>query len=161
MSGIIYFKLNSGKSCSAEINNTPFIVVYYIGMSRRSIIKDTEEDMIKEAEVVMRWSGKRIVVATFLCLILIAGGSYGIYRLSQDTVRVLGTNTKNDHARIQIPQQKSVEQIIDNAKKDLSNINAKNIVESQPQLKKVIEDLTHLTGSSSSARNLICDTLCK
>ncbi len=130
-------------------------------MSRRSIIQETEEEIVKEAEVVMRWSGKRIVVATFLCLILIAGGMYGIYRLGQNTIKVLGTSTKNDHPKIQIPQQKNVEQIIDNAKKDLSNINAKNIVESQPQLKKVIEDLTHLTGSSSSARNLICDTLCK
>lgn len=130
-------------------------------MSRRSIIKETEEEIVKEAEVVMRWSGKRIVIATFLCLILIAGGIYAIYHLGQNTVKVLGTNTKNDHPQIQIPQQKNVEQIIDNAKKDLSNINAKNIVESQPQLKKVIEDLTHLTGSSGSARNLICDTLCK
>jgi hypothetical protein len=130
-------------------------------MSRRKLIKETEEEIIKEAEVVMRWSGKRIVIATFLCLLLIAGGIYGIYHLGQNAAKVLGTSTKDDHPRIQIPEQKNVEQIIENAKKDLSNINAKNIVESQPQLKKVIENLTHLTGSSSSARNLICDTLCK
>lgn len=130
-------------------------------MSRRSIIKDTEEEIIKEAEVVMRWSGKRIVIATFLCLILIAGGIYGVQHLSQNAAKVLGTSSKNDHPQIQIPEQKNVEQIIENAKKDLSNINAKNVVESQPQLKKVIEDLTHLTGSSSSARSLICDTICK
>ncbi len=130
-------------------------------MSRRSIIQETEEEIVKEAEVVMRWSGKRIVIATFLCIILIVGGIYGIYKLGQNTVNVLGAQTKKDHPQLQIPQQKNVEEIINNAKKDLSNINAKNIVESQPQLKKVIDDLTHLTGSSSSAKNLICDTLCK
>lgn len=130
-------------------------------MSRKSIIKQTEEEVIQEAEVVMRWSGKRIVIATFLCLLIIIGGLYGIYSLGKNTVQVLGTKTQSDHPQIQIPQQKNVEEIIESAKKDLSNINTKNIVESQPQLKKVIDDLTHLTGSSSSARNLICDTLCK
>lgn len=130
-------------------------------MPRRKIVKQVEEEVIQEAEVVMHWSGKRIVVATILCLLIIIGGIYGIYALGRNTVQVLGTKTQSDHPQIQIPQQKNVEEIIENAKKDLSNINTKNIVESQPQLKKIIDDLTHLTGSSSSARNLICDTLCK
>ncbi len=129
-------------------------------MSRRSIIKDTEEELIQEAEVVMRWSKKRIVIATFFVLCIIAGGIYGINILGQNASKVLGAKTDN-RPKIEIPTQKSVEDVISSAKKDLSGINAKNIVESQPQLKKIIEDLTHLTGSSSSAKNLICDTLCK
>ena len=63
--------------------------------------------------------------------------------------------------KIVIIFQKNVEGIIETAKKDLSNINAKNIVQSQPKLQKIIDDLSHLTGSSSSAKSLICDTLCK
>lgn len=130
-------------------------------MSRRSIIKDTEEEVVKEAEVVMRWSKKRIVIATFLCLLLIAGGIYGLEELGKNASNVLGAKTQNDHPQIKLPDRTNVDQVIENAKKDLSNINAKNIIESQPQLQRVIDDLTHLTGSSSSARNLICDTLCK
>lgn len=130
-------------------------------MSRRSIIKDTEEEIVKEAEVVMRWSKKRIVIATVLCIFLIVGGIYGLELLGRNATKVLGAKTQNDHPQIQLPAQANVEQVIETAKKDLSNINAKNIVESQPQLQKVIDDLTHLTSSSSSARNLICDTLCK
>lgn len=130
-------------------------------MSRRSIIRQTEEDIVQEAEVVMQWSKKRIVIATFICLLLIVGGIYGINVLSQNASKVLGENTSNNKPKINIPNQKSVEEVIKTAKNDLSNINAKNIVESQPQLKKIIDDLTHLTGSSSSAKNLICDTLCK
>ena len=130
-------------------------------MSRRSIIRETEEDLIKDAEVVMRWSSKKIVVATGIVLIIIAGGIYGIHVLSQGATKVLGTNTSTNRPQIKIPDKKNVESIIDMAKKDLSNINAKNIVESQPKLQKIIDDLTHLTGSSGSARSLICDTLCK
>jgi len=130
-------------------------------MSRRSVIKDEAEELVKDAEVVMRWSTKRIVVATFLVQILIAGGLYGISTLSQNASKVLGTKTSSDGPQIKIPDQKNVEGIIETAKKDLSNINAKNIVQSQPKLQKIIDDLSHLTGSSSSAKSLICDTLCK
>jgi cytochrome c-type biogenesis protein CcmH/NrfG len=129
-------------------------------MSRRSIIKETEEDLVKEAEVVMRWSKKRIVMATILAVCIIAGGVYALSLLGQNASRVLGAKTA-DKPQIQIPNEKNVQDVIDSAKEDLSNINAKNIVESQPKIKKIIEDLNNLTGSSSSAKSLICDTLCK
>jgi len=128
-------------------------------MSRRSVIKETEEELIKDAEVVMRWSSKRIVIATVLVLLIIGGGIYGIQVLGQNSKKVLGTKTSTG-PQIKIPDQKNVEDIIKSAKHDLSNINAKNIVQSQPKLQKIIDDLTNLTGSSGSARSLICDTLC-
>ncbi len=130
-------------------------------MSRRSVIKEAEEELIKDAEVVMRWSTKRIVIATVLVLFIIGGGLYGIQLMTQNTTKVLGAKIPGDGPQIKIPDQKNVEGIIDTAKRDLSNINAKNIVESQPKLQKIIDDLTHLSGSSGSARSLICDALCK
>ena len=130
-------------------------------MSRRSVIKEAEEELIKDAEVVMRWSTKRIVIATVLVLFIIGGGLYGIQLMTQNTTKVLGAKIPGDGPQIKIPDQKNVEGIIDTAKRDLSNINAKNIVESQPKLQKIIDDLTHLSGSSGSARSLICDVLCK
>ena len=129
-------------------------------MSRRSIIKETEEELIKEAEVITRWSKKRIVIAIILVVFIISGGIYAASLITQNAVRVLGARTA-DKPQIQIPNEKNVQSVIDSAKQDLSNINAKNIVESQPKIKKIIEDLTNLTGSSSSAKSLICDTLCK
>lgn len=129
-------------------------------MSRRSIIKETEEELIKEAEVITRWSKKRIVIAVILVVFIISGGIYAATLVTQNAVRVLGARTV-DKPQIQIPNEKNVQSVIDSAKQDLSNINAKNIVESQPKIKKIIEDLTNLTGSSSSAKSLICDTLCK
>jgi len=127
-------------------------------MSRRRAIKDAEE-IIDEAEVIMRWSIKRIVIATILVVLIIVGGIYAISLLSQNP-KVLGERTIS-RPRIKIPDEKNIEEVIDKAQIELSNINAKNLIESQPRIKKIIEDLTNLTGSSNSAKSLICDSLCK
>ena len=127
-------------------------------MSRRKIIKEAEE-IVEDAEVVMRWSSKRIVIATFIVVVIIAGGLYTISLLSQNP-KVLGERTQ-DRPKIKIPNERSIEKIIDNAQDELSSINAKNLVESQPRIKKIIDDLTNLTNSSNSAKDLICESLCK
>ncbi len=126
-------------------------------MSRRKVVKEAE--IIEEAEVVMRWSGKRIVIATTLVVLIIIGGIYAISLLSQNP-KVLGQKTESK-PQIKIPDEKKVDEVIEKAKEDLANINAKNLIASQPKIKKIIDDLTHLTGSSSSAKSLICDSLCK
>ena len=74
-------------------------------MSRRSVIANTEEELIKEAEVVLRWSTKRIVVATVLVLIIIAGGIYGISVLGKNATKVLGSTTVENKPQIKIPDQ--------------------------------------------------------
>lgn len=129
-------------------------------MSRRRMVKEELEERIEEAEVVMRWSTKRIVIATFLVIAIIAGGLYAITLMSQNPTRVLGEKAA-DRPKIKIPDDNAVEDIISKAKEDLSNINAKNIVSSQPKLQQIINDLTNLTESSKSAKNLICDVVCK
>ena len=129
-------------------------------MSRRKLIKEEEPELVQEAEVIVRWSGKRIVVATFLVIMIIAGSIYAISLISQDKTNQ-AVEKKIDKPQIEIPNEKDVQGVIDKAKGDLSNITAKNLIESQPKLKKIIDDLTHLTGSSSSAKSLICDSLCK
>lgn len=129
-------------------------------MSRRKIIKEEEPELIQEAEVIMRWSGKRIVVATFLVIMIIVGSIYAISLISQNKTNQ-AVEKKIDRPQIEIPNENDVQGVIDKAKTDLSNITAKNLIESQPKLKKIIDDLTHLTGSSSSAKSLICNSLCK
>jgi hypothetical protein len=129
-------------------------------MSRRKLIKDQEPELVQEAEVIMRWSSKRIVIATFIVIMIIAGSIYAISLISQNKT-YQAVEKKIDKPQIEIPNEKDVQGVIDKAKGDLSNITAKNLIESQPKLKKIIDDLTHLTGSSGSAKSLICDSLCK
>ena len=102
-------------------------------MSRRRTVKE-EPEIIQEAEVIMRWSGKRIVIATTLVIVIILGGIYTLSLLSQNP-KVLGQHTENK-PQIKIPDEKSVDDIIEKAKEDLANVNAKNIVASQPKIKK-------------------------
>lgn len=127
-------------------------------MSRRKSVKEAEE-IIEEAQVVMRWSSKRIVIATTLVVLIIVGGIYAISLLSQNP-KVLGERTSK-RPQIKIPNERNVEEILDKAQLELANINAKNLIESQPRIKKIIDDLTNLTGASNSAKSLICDSLCK
>ena len=129
-------------------------------MSRRKLIKEEEPELVQEAEVIMRWSSKRIVIATFLVIMIIAGSIYAISLLSQNKTNQ-AVEKKIDKPQLEIPNEKDVQGVIDKAKGDLSNITAKNLIESQPKLKKIIDDLTHLTDSSSSAKSLMCDSLCK
>jgi hypothetical protein len=130
-----------------------------IGRKKKNL--NFEDEVIREAEVVVRWSKKRIAIAVIVAAAVIGGGVLGVQSFFQGTKEVLGKNTTQDKPQIQIPDQKKIQDVIDTAKQDLSNINPQNIIESQPQIQKIINDLEHITGSSSSAKNLICDTICK
>ncbi len=129
-------------------------------MSRRKVAKEELEERIEEAEVVMRWSAKRIVLATIFVVFVIVAGLYFTSLISQRSSNILGENTV-DRPQIKLPSEKNVEKILDQAQQDLANINAKNIISSQPKLQQIINDLTGITTSSRSAKDLICDAVCK
>lgn len=131
-------------------------------MSRRKVVKNELEERIEEAEVIMHWSGKRIVIATFLVILIIAGGLYAISLLSENpnAPKILGQRA-SDKPQLALPKEAQVEEIVEKAKEDLSNINARNIIASQPKIQQIINDLTSLTSSSRSAKDVICDVVCK
>ena len=129
-------------------------------MSRRKVVKEELEERIEEAEVIMRWSAKRIVVATAVVIVIIVAGLYVISLLSQRGSSILGEKSVNK-PQIKLPNEKNVEKILDQAQQDLANINAKDIISSQPKLQQIINDLTSITSSSRSAKDLICQAVCK
>lgn len=126
-------------------------------MSRRKSYKEDDENIIED-EVIMRWSAKRIFIATVIVVAIIAGGIYTISLLSQNKA-VLGE--RSDKPYLKLPNERTVEKVLEKAQEDLANINTKNIVSSQPKIQKIIEDLQNLTTSTASAKNLICDAICK
>lgn len=128
-------------------------------MGRRRL-PQLEDEVPEEVEVVMRWSKNRIFIATSIVVILILLGLYAIFLISENKQpSVLGVEA--DKPKIKIPDEKNIEEVIENAKKDLSNINTDNIIQSQPKLQKIINDLTNITNASVSAKSLICDAVCK
>ena len=130
-----------------------------IGRKKKNL--NFEDEIIHEAEIVTHWSKKRIAIASAVATVVVAGGILGVQSLFESKKGILGSNTTQNKPQIQIPDQEKLQEIIETAKQDLSNINPQNIIESQPQIQKIIRDLENITGSSSSAKNLICGTICK
>lgn len=130
-------------------------------MSRGSIIKNIKDEReIKEAEIVKNWSKKRIIIAIIVLIILILGIFFVSSLLSQRLNNALVDN-KPDKPEINLPNKEGIQTVLNNAKQQLNNVNAQNVVESQPQIRQIISDLNSLSGASGSAKSLICDTLCK
>lgn len=124
-------------------------------------MKESREEFIQEAEVVYRWSKKRIVIGLMTAFVIIGGGIYTITLMSPHQ-QVLGTSDKgHDKPQIELPTAKKVEQAIQTAKDEIAKINPQNVVASQPQIQKVIHELQQITTTSSSAKNVICDMVCK
>lgn len=130
-------------------------------MPRKPKKTNLEDEIIEEAEIITRWSIPRIIIAVLVIFIIIGGGILGINFLFKESKKVLGSQASNDKPQIEIPNDKSVQKIIEKAKKDLSDIDPKNIVGSQPQIQKIINDLQNIAGSSNSARRLICESICQ
>lgn len=132
--------------------------MYNLIMRRRRKIKEEEEE-IREAEIISHWSPKRIGIALLFLFLVVGGGIYIISLLSRNP-NVLGQKAPTE-PRIKIPDERDIEDILERAEEELSNVNAENIIESQPKLKKIIDDLSSLTSASNSAKKLICESLCK
>lgn len=130
-----------------------------IGRKKKNL--NFEDELIQEAEIVTHWSKKRIAIAAVTATVVVTGGILGVQSFFESKKEILGSNTAQNKPQIQIPDQEKIQEIIETAKQDLSNINPQNIIESQPQIQKIIRDLENITGSSTSAKNLVCDTICK
>ncbi len=130
-------------------------------MPRRSKKTNFEDEVIQEAEVITHWSFVRIIVAIIILIFVIGGGILGVNYFFKESKKVLGTQEIGDRPQIAIPNEKKVQTIIEKAKKDLAEIDPKNVIQSQPQIQKIISDLQNISGSSNSARRLICESLCQ
>lgn len=129
-------------------------------MPRRRKKTNFEDEVIQEAEVITHWSIARIIIAIFVLIVVIGGGILGVNYLFSSG-KVLGSSAEKKEPQIEIPDEKKVQRILEKAKKDLSEIDPKNVITSQPQIQKIINDLSNISGSSNSARRLICESICQ
>ena len=130
-------------------------------MPRRSKKTNLEDEIFQEAEVITHWSIARIIIALIIVIVVVGGGFLGVKYVAKQSKNVLGSQEIADKPQIEIPNERKVQTIIEKAKKDLSEIDPKNIIGSQPQIQKIINDLQNISGASNSARRLVCETLCQ
>jgi len=126
---------------------------------RRKEENNVDESLSDEVEVVMRWSKKRIGIATVIVVLVIVVGLYLLSLMGERSSSILGETVRQP--QIKIPNELNIEEVIENAKDDLADINADNIIESQPKIHQIIQNLTNLTNASGSAKTIICDAICK
>lgn len=127
---------------------------------RRRHAQEEEEIEEKVKEVVAKWSFKRIAIAIVIVFLAIAS-IYYYFSLKSFSTNSEKVSEKKDKPQIEIPSKEKVNTIIEDAQKSLEHIDTNDIVKSQPQIEKIIKDLQELTSSSRSAKDIVCNAVCK
>lgn len=122
--------------------------------------KTVEEKIEVDEKQDLKWSKKRIAVATGAVLGII-GMAFYFATIPQDADKVLGVDEKQEEPQIELPTQREVERIVENAQESLSNIDVNDVVTSQPQIQQVIKELEKISGGENDIKDIVCQTVCK
>lgn len=122
---------------------------------RRKKEEEKDDDIIAE-----RWSAKRILIATTILIIVAFAALYVSLLLRQkiQNTPVLGVS---EYSQEDLPTEEEIQQIIKDTKKNLLEIETKNLIESQETIQKIIKDLEALQMGSVSAQDIFCELACK
>jgi hypothetical protein len=134
---------------------------------RRKIEK---EEGFQDAELVEKWSRKRLFVAFTTLLVLGGVGYFALSQIGEKAQRVLGlesghqvnTSKSSDFSdEVRLPTKDDVNALLEQAKDQLSNMTADNITASQAAVQKIIQDLQSMQTGSQSPIGALCDLVCK
>lgn len=107
----------------------------------------------------IHWSKKRIVIFTSIIGIII----FAIFYFFQLRFgEVLGEKDEERNIggpQIEIPSKDDIDEILEDAEENISNINPEDIVSSQPQIQNAIEQLEKLTNKDNF-KETFCSTVC-
>lgn len=128
-----------------------------------------KEEGFTDGEIVERWSRKRVLIASIVLLLLLAGGVYAMTKVKNKATQVLGiesapkiTSSSAASKNVRLPTQQDAEQLLEQAKQEINNLASQNLSASQAGgLQKVVEDLQNIKSGSGSALGTFCDLVCK
>ncbi len=128
---------------------------------RRKIEKD---EGFTDGEVVERWSGKRIILGLTLLVILLVGSIMFISNLQEKTSQVLGSRTQLEKAAleqdIKLPSKEAAEDLLETAKKELSNLTPEQASNSGDILTKIIQDIQKIKDGETTPLDTLCSVVC-
>ncbi|MGE5041852.1 MAG: hypothetical protein ACM3IJ_03030 [Candidatus Levyibacteriota bacterium] len=120
------------------------------------------EDGFMEGQVVESWSGKRILVA---CLVLLILGGFGFYLLQKTGKKaseVLGaTFNPVPTTEVKVLTKDDAGKLLNQAKKELESLTAENLTASGAALQKIILDLQSIQKGNSNPVEAFCNLVCK
>lgn len=107
----------------------------------------------------IHWSKKRIVIFSSIVGVIILAI---FYIIQLRTGEILGEKDEDRNIgspQIQVPSKEEVGDILEDAEKNISNIDTDDIVSSQPQIQNAIEQLEKLTNRDYFKESF-CSTVC-
>lgn len=114
---------------------------------------------IKDGEIEARWSIKRIAIFSSIMAILLFGIFYYFQLKKGDVLGETDMTSRIVGPQIDLPTRENIDEILENAERDISNINANDIISSQPQIQDVIKQLEKLT-SGNNIKEVVCSAIC-
>lgn len=123
-------------------------------------IKLDKEEEVEKEDAVMRWSVPKVLIALGILALV---GMFGVYAYDnfKSSSENLEVKKVEDRAQIKLPTDGDVNKILEEAKTSIGKIDAGDIISSQPEIKKAIENLEKLTTNDKDAKKAVCDTICK
>lgn len=129
---------------------------------RRKIEKD---EGFSEGEVVERWSGRRIILGLVVLLIVVMGSIMFLSNLKEKTSKVLGSHTQLQRAEVakdvKLPSRDAAVDLLETAKKELSNLTPEQASDSADTLTKIIQDIQKIQSGETSPLDTLCSMVCK
>lgn len=121
----------------------------------------SEEKVVKKPqnEIEAEWSIKRIAIFSSIVGLLIFGIFYFFQVKNGEILGEEDTSSKIGGPQIEIPSKDDVDEILEDAEENISNINPEDIVSSQPQIQNAIEQLEKLTNRDNF-KETFCSTVC-
>jgi len=129
-------------------------------MRKKENIKGKEVDLEKKIDdVESQWSFKRIIIFSSIILALLFFAFYFFQARAGDVLGEKDMTTNSKGPQISIPKKEDVDEIVESAEENISNIDPNDIVKSQPQIQDAIKQLEKLTNKDNFKESL-CSSIC-
>jgi hypothetical protein len=113
------------------------------------------------------WNKKRVFIASFLAVLLIAGGIFFKIRIldensSQLAESVKGVNNEeqNVEPEIKVNIQEAMKEKIDSLRQEVSGLDVLEVASSSPQVQKILNDVKSLQQYPTNQIKEICRKIC-
>lgn len=125
--------------------------------------KIDREEGFSEGHVVESWSGKKILAACIILVVVLGVGYYLLQQVKQKASEVLSASVAKsaNTADVKFPNGEDAARLLDTAKKELSSLTPDNLTASDAALQKIILDLQSLQKGKGNPIETLCDLVCK
>ena len=113
------------------------------------------------------WNKKRIIIAIFLLVLLIAGGYFFKTRVLGDSslqvaksVKGISSEKKNIEPEFNVDIQGAVREKINSLRQEVSNLDVLEVASSSPQVQKILNDIKSLEQYPTNQIKEICRKIC-